>query len=828
VTDKERMLLRVFAGDETAVESAPMPDKQMLMPFVIAGSNGSGPKMDDILKWRVLGHLASVLVSAASGSLLASLRKIMLEPDELMDGAPSFVPGMDEDIRNRVMKALLERGENIWKFKSHWYKCSCGYTFFIGECGRPMEQTQCPGCALQIGGRDHTKTASTTEDDETDRSPAGYMLPPAGKDDKHISFREVPASSARVVRLLLHGCMFCGVASVATTPMPRIFNHIVNPDSMCTMLQEHEAKYVGDHFHNDWQQAVEILSSNTEDLAATLHNLLKIISTELRDEPKAGSSYVVPASSSTDSGLPAVNWEKLNLQMRNSWEETMEGKYLTSMVKNHDNVQELYARWGGAAEDGKFVAELKEAADVRDFPKHKREAEMPQLWAFRSAVTLDALHKHVGIQRNATEALPVLCTVLQQPLFPVLKALGMLVGVFEWHSLVINHFSGRITRTEAASLRVGEVLSSLPPAERQKWEHAYQQFERAWHIAWPYVERHECLQLTENLKQVMVNRDSEMLWCIADSANEGICPLALTQWLVERHNELVQVVSASMGYPARKVSSRLLGQHDVIYYDEHELMRFLRSRCVTYGVGGKLNFDFKLLENHLGRELSRPEITMELRGFQWLGESFSGGNELKSVIKQKELMPDTIERLRVELASPSVANICLQKVQMSISFILKSGGGLSVEHAGEMLLVEYLRSVLSESADSLPSATARAQVHLWHVDAFAKLLKQIINKDPMDSIDPKYRAALPRELEEAVLEAKPRLPEILLEVLGNFAETRLTETYIGDEVPMMDCLSTVLQDLDVSQDAADAIKHQLPGGLLMKHWASVYRLLKQR
>eukprot|EP00416_Gambierdiscus_australes_P022298 CAMPEP_0171071764 /NCGR_PEP_ID=MMETSP0766_2-20121228/10492_1 /TAXON_ID=439317 /ORGANISM="Gambierdiscus australes, Strain CAWD 149" /LENGTH=896 /DNA_ID=CAMNT_0011528315 /DNA_START=23 /DNA_END=2713 /DNA_ORIENTATION=- len=825
VTQKERMLLRIFAGDETAVLAAPSPDKEALTPFIISGGTGAGPKMDDILKWRVLGHLASVLVSSPSTSLLAALRKIMLKPVELTDGAPAFLPGMDEDIRNRVMKALLERGENIWKFKSHWYKCSCGYTFFIGECGRPMEVTACPGCGLQIGGKDHTKTSATQEDDETDRSPAGYMLPRADKDEKHVSFREVPTSSARAVRLLLHGAMFCGVASVAERPMPRIYNHIINQDSMCSMMQESEAKYIGDHFTNDWRQMVDLLSSNVEDLSATLHNLLRLMSIELRDDPKLGTHATGQAASSSEAAA-TVNWEKLSLNMRNSWEETMEAKYLSNMVKNNDSVQDLYKRWGGAAEDGKFVAELKEAADVRDFPRQKREAEMPQLWAFRSAVTLDALHKHVGIQRNATEALPVLCTVLQQPLFPVLKALGMLVGVFEWHSLVINHFSGRITRTDAAKLRVGEVLNSLPPPDRVKWERAFKQFERAWHIAWPYVDRYECQGFSENLKQVMVHRDSEMIWCIAEGKDEGLCPLAITQWLVERHNELVQVVSASMGYPARKVSSRLLGQHDVINYDEVELMRFLRSRCVTYGVGGKLNFDFRLLENHLGRELSRPEITMELRGFQWLGESFSGGNELKSVIKQRDLLPDIIERLRLELASPSVAHLCLQKVQMSTSFILKSGGGLSVEHAGEMLLSEYLRSVLSESPDCLPSATARSQVHLWHVDAFSKLLKQIMNKDPMDSIDPKYKADLPSDIERQLLANKEKLPEVLLELLGNFAETRLSETYIGDTYPMMDCISQVVQELDVSQEAEDAIAANLPSGLLMKHWAAVYRALK--
>ena len=130
---------------------------------------------------------------------------------------------------------------------------------------------------------------------------------------------------------------------------------------------------------------------------------------------------------------------------------------------------QLPQRWGGAAEDGKFVSELKETADVRDFPKDKRKAEMPQVWAFRSAVTLDALHKGMAVEREAAKTFPVLCSTLQQPLFPVLKALGLLVGVFEWHQLVMSHFSGRISRAKASEFTVQQVIDSFPPGGRVLW-----------------------------------------------------------------------------------------------------------------------------------------------------------------------------------------------------------------------------------------------------------------------------------------------------------------------------------------------------------------------
>merc|ERR1719491_1588597 len=172
----------------------------------------------------------------------------------------------------------------------------------------------------------------------------------------------------------------------------------------------------------------------------------------------------------------------------------------------------------------------------------------------------------MGVEPEAQDRLPVLCATLQQPLFSVLDALGMLVGVFEWHQLVMSHFGGRISRKAAGELTVQAHFDSLAPADRKKWVDSFEQFKKAWQIAWPHVDRYECLEIPDHMKTVIVNEESSMVYCICDQENEGICPLVLTQWLVARHNELVQIVAAAQSYPQRKVSSRLLGQHDVVNY----------------------------------------------------------------------------------------------------------------------------------------------------------------------------------------------------------------------------------------------------------------------
>ena len=34
-------------------------------------------------------------------------------------------------------------------------QCICGYYYFIGNCGMPMQKTFCPECKKSIGGENH-------------------------------------------------------------------------------------------------------------------------------------------------------------------------------------------------------------------------------------------------------------------------------------------------------------------------------------------------------------------------------------------------------------------------------------------------------------------------------------------------------------------------------------------------------------------------------------------------------------------------------------------------------------------------------------------------
>jgi hypothetical protein len=162
------------------------------------------------------------------------------------------------------------------------------------------------------------------------------------------------------MRLLLHMSMFCGLA--ARTPsvpersssetlerhdssgdlnggrsLPRLFVGFVNTETACTLHQDLEAKFVGEHMTRDLALLVESLSSNTEDVIAAIHEILRrlVIETE------------------RDLGVDA---RALNFTTRQNWEEVFEKKYLAKIVKGFEDLKEtLYDKWTGGSSEGTLV-----------------------------------------------------------------------------------------------------------------------------------------------------------------------------------------------------------------------------------------------------------------------------------------------------------------------------------------------------------------------------------------------------------------------------------------------------------------------------------------
>jgi hypothetical protein len=509
----------------------------------------------------------------------------------------------------------------------------------------------------------------------------------------------------------------------------------------------------------------------------------------------------------------------------------MDEKYLLPFIaKFEESLLLLHKKWNNKEdESGPFVAELKEAYDFKEFPTDVHKWSMPQVLAYRAPVTLSEVQRRLP-QAKKEHDLTVLSTFTQTHILETVKALRTLVGQFKWHSLVEQRFSGRISRAEAQEMTIAQAIEGEPKSEQPIWNNAFDRLDSAWHDSFQYVDRFECLEIPAHMKTFTITKASTMNCAIVDEKDLGICPLVLTQWLVARHNDLVQAAALCGGYPIRKQTSTTMGHHDEIFYDKEQMMSFIKDRCVTHGAGGKLKLDLVELERHLRHEFAKPELSFHLRLFQWLGETSSGSNSLRDLIAQTALESEVQARLKSEIRTPVQAAAILQKLQMAATFIVNSRDVLDAATLGTMKLCDYLTQVLAEPTDSLQSATAQAEVQLRHVDDFVRVLNGVIHADPMDGLPEKFRQELTPELEGKLADLATNLADHLDPILRAMEGlvTYLSEGGQNEDTAMVEWIPPCLEYMFGQAESAEAATANFPKEMKLSHFERVYVGLKNR
>jgi len=56
---------------------------------------------------------------------------------------------------NRVMREVIEVVTKDVGGRGHWFQCPNGHYYVVGECGGPMQTSQCPDCRATVGGESH-------------------------------------------------------------------------------------------------------------------------------------------------------------------------------------------------------------------------------------------------------------------------------------------------------------------------------------------------------------------------------------------------------------------------------------------------------------------------------------------------------------------------------------------------------------------------------------------------------------------------------------------------------------------------------------------------
>ncbi|KAL4424087.1 hypothetical protein ABPG75_001388 [Micractinium tetrahymenae] len=90
----------------------------------------------------------------------AEVARLLARIDKVKQQKEGITP---EELRE-VFQAMTAADPTLgsawsWNNAGHWFSCSCGHIYSIGECGGATQQARCPECGATIGGSSHTLAA---------------------------------------------------------------------------------------------------------------------------------------------------------------------------------------------------------------------------------------------------------------------------------------------------------------------------------------------------------------------------------------------------------------------------------------------------------------------------------------------------------------------------------------------------------------------------------------------------------------------------------------------------------------------------------------------
>lgn len=496
---------------------------------------------------------------------------------------------------------------------------------------------------------------------------------------------------------------------------------------------------------------------------------------------------------------------------------------------------------------GQFTAELLEKFDINTLDREQRAVSAPALWSFRRPFSLEHFATQLNLTTDHETRYPILTEFVSQE--NVLRALRYLPAVFEWNKLVMAHSNRRVERDYARGTSVAQVIQDLPEAERQRWSTAFDGFASAWNLSWQAVGRYGCLRIPDMFLQVTMTPDTNFSFTLTTEQDEGICSLALIQFLTERHNHFVQLVDErnlmrGRDRTARQpvVSSRFLTAAHTIRYDlAGDFVPFLEAQCCEISASGGTAYNFKNAEAYIFERYlnSKPVMDLEVRMFEFKNEQHIGDGlgALRSKVAQEPLPRDIQTSIVTDMdGGAAAAASCLELLETCVSFLSVTGGSFvqRLDSAvGEMTLSEYLRTVLLLDEAGLGSRVVAQQVRLKHIEALWNLLQSLTAdaSDAFSKVHPKYCEPLGDVATEQLTEAASQLDcTTLLPVFKSFVVRQLADddthtatitpdSNIKENIGWLEAGDNWLLDLPWFADS-------FPDGIVMANAVECYRLLE--
>lgn len=138
-------------------------------------------EVEGLLFWARFVTLERSVTEAQDrmSDLVLQAREHLMTAKAVCEGYPDQTRGMQEEVEevgkmlrdstfyltvtNQEKAAVYAAMASEFRGTGHWYYCTNGHPFTIGECGMPMQTSVCPQCASPVGGQSHRAVEGVTQ-----------------------------------------------------------------------------------------------------------------------------------------------------------------------------------------------------------------------------------------------------------------------------------------------------------------------------------------------------------------------------------------------------------------------------------------------------------------------------------------------------------------------------------------------------------------------------------------------------------------------------------------------------------------------------------------
>jgi len=439
-------------------------------------------------------------------------------------------------------------------------------------------------------------------------------------------------------------------------------------------------------------------------------------------------------------------------------------------------------------------------------------------------------------EEKKTTSFPLLSNFLNEE--QTLRPLRYLPAAIEFQTLLLKRFNRALDRETALNMTIKDVLKTAP--NKQKWREAFEGFKNAWNLGWRFVERFGCLELPKAYKGIVMDESISINFCMPQEKNQGICALALTNYLCTRHNQFVELVYERLllrGGNMQRIEDRksvvttnfFSTAHALSYSLQDKFSPYVAKNCVTFTDDGRIVYDFENAEQYLLDVFftGKPLVKQMVRMVQYRDDEGAVNTHLfRQKVTQVALSREEQKKILSELGSPAAANKCMRLLETCISFLQATGGSLVQKlDVADLKISDYVKDVLLMDDVIFGSETVKRNMKLKHIDGLFKILRGYTVADVFEAVRPKYKDSLDQKATSIVKDSLRKLNlEVLLPAMQEAIIQYLSEGNMSADGPIHEFLGYMEHD-DVYFNDMSWFQH-FPKMLLMKNICDVYKVFE--